>query len=455
MTRLRQLKFWQQLSLIALAGFALRIAYILIWRRRHVPLPGDAIQYSFGANLFVQGKGFISGLGATGGNIIPTAQHPPLYLLWLAIPSWFTHGHATQVVHMLWTCPLDFASIVVIGLIGRHLGGNRCGLIGASIAALYPSFWIQDGRLLSEPLAILLIALVIWTSYVFIERPTVLRAVTLGVLCGLAALTRSELLILAPSLLVPLALFRPGARIASRIQWAVAGGLAAVIVVSPWVMYNNGRFKERVTFTTNFGATLAMANCDEVYYGSSIGFKSFDCSAAYRAAYTRANDDESQADAELRRAVKNYIRAHEQRLPLVIAARWGRTLQVFRPTDDVRSEESLFLLEPFAANLSMYTFYAVLLLAIAGGVLMRKRRKPLLPLVIPLCVGMISIAITFPQPRYRAPFEVALVVLAAFALDALVDRMRGAAGDTGEETPDEHDALSLDEQRDAALAQPG
>jgi 4-amino-4-deoxy-L-arabinose transferase-like glycosyltransferase len=448
-TRLRQLKFWQQLSLIALAGFALRIAYILIWRREHLPLGGDALQYSIGANIFSQGKGFLSGWAAIGGHVVPTAQHPPLYIMWLAIPSWFTSGHATQLVHMLWTCPLDFASIMVIGFIGRLLGGNRCGLIAASFAAVYPSFWIQDGRLMSEPLAILLIALVIWTSYLFVQRPTVVRAIAIGGLCGLAALTRSELLLLAPLLLVPLALFRRGTPIASRLQWLVAGGLAAVIVVSPWVIYNNGRFKERVTFTTNFGATLAMANCDEVYYGRSIGFKSFDCSEAYRAKYTRPDQDESQADAELRRAVKSYIREHERRLPLVIAARWGRTLGVFRPTDDLSTEESLFVLEPFAANLSMYTFEATLLLAIAGAVLLHTRRQRLLPLVMPMFVGMISVAITFPQPRYRAPFEVALVVLAAITIDAVVERVRGSAG----ETLDENEAVLLDEQRDAAMAQ--
>src|SRR5262249_24607720 len=91
-TRLRQLKFWQQLSLIPLAGFAWRVAYILIWRRNDVPLPGDAVQYSVGANLLSQGKGFVNGWAATGGHLVPTAQHPPLYLMWLAIPSWFTSG---------------------------------------------------------------------------------------------------------------------------------------------------------------------------------------------------------------------------------------------------------------------------------------------------------------------------------------------------------------------------
>ncbi len=74
---------------------------------------------------------------------------------------------------------------------------------------------------------------------------------------------------------------------------------------------------------------------------------------------------------------------------------------------------------------SMY--YALLPLAIAGTVVLRRRRVPSFPLwAIGLNVVCAS-ALTFGQTRYRTTFEVSLVLLSAVALDALWSRLRRPA----------------------------
>ncbi len=422
--RVRHLGFRAQVALITIVGFAWRIAYVLIFRRNRLPFLGDSLQYSIGANALAKGQGFINAWAAIGFRREASAAHPPLYMIWLAIPSWLDHGSASQLTHMLWTCVLDVGTIVVVAATARAIAGDGAGIIAALLAAFYPNIWVNDGVLLSEPMAIFTVSLVIWTTYRFVHRPTVPTAVLVGAMCGLAALSRSELLLLSPLLLIPLALFRRGTPFVPRLSWVVAGGLATLIVIAPWVVYNQGRFKERVIFTGNFGTTLAAANCDAVYYGPAIGFKNYDClhEAAVRSEHP--GDDESQRDKALRNQAKIYIKAHLRRVPVVVLARWGRSLEAFRPNDDVKGDEAFGEREPFVSNVAVYSFDAIFALAVAGLFVMRARRIRLLPVLAPIAVVFIAIGATFAQTRYRAPAEVPLVLLAAVALDAIVRAVR-------------------------------
>ncbi len=409
---------------IAALGFAWRIAYVLIFRRGRLPFTGDALQYSAGANDLVNGHGFVNALAALDARYLPSATHPPLYTLWLAIPSWLWHGNATQLTHMLWTCVLDVGTIVVVAATARAIAGDRAGVIAAVLAAAYPNIWVNDGLVLSEPMAIFTVALVIWSAYRFAARRSVLGAVTLGATCGLAALARSELLLLAPLLLVPLACFARPAPLSRRVGWLAVGGLAALVVIAPWVVYNQGRFKDQVLFTTNFGSTLAAANCDAVYYGPAIGYKNYDClrEAALRVGHP--GDDESQQEKELVREARRYIASHTRRVPVVVLARWGRSFEVFRPNDDVKGDELFGHVEPFVSSLGVYSFDAILALAVAGIFVMRARRIRLLPVLVPVGVVFVSIGLTFAQTRYRAPAEVPLLLLAAVTLDAIFGALR-------------------------------
>ncbi len=412
------------MGVIALAGFGWRVAYVLILRRGHLPFGGDALQYSYGANDFVRGHGFVNAWAATGLQLLPSATHPPLYTLWLAIPSWLWHGDASQLTHMLWTCVLDIGTIVVVAATARAIAGDRAGVIAAVLAAAYPNIWVHDGLILSEPIAIFTLAVVIWSAYRFAARPTLLAVVVLGAACGVAALARPELLLLAPLLVVPLALFCGDAAILRRVAWVAVGGLAALVVIAPWVVYNEGRFNEHLVFTTNFGSTLVAANCDAVYYGDAIGYKSYWCAHNAMEAADRPGEDESQHQKELVQQAKIYIKAHLGRVPVVVLARWGRSLEVFRPNDDVTGDEVFGHREPFVSNLAVYSFDAMLALAVAGVFVMRARRARLLPVLAPVGVVFAAIGLTFAQTRYRAPAEVPLVLLAAVALDAIIGALR-------------------------------
>jgi 4-amino-4-deoxy-L-arabinose transferase-like glycosyltransferase len=419
--------FARRLGAIAIIGLALRVIFVLFSRVQHLPFGlGDPAFYSRGANLLAQGRGFIDPFLLP--EVHEAAGHPPLYTIFLAIPSLVWPGNAaTPTVQMLWTCVLGAGTIVVCGLAGREIAGARVGLIAAALAAVYPNIWVHDGMLLSETMAIFTTAMVILSAYRFLHRPSGWRVVWLGLWCGLAGLARPELVLMFPLVLVPLVLLRRAAPWSTRIKWLAAGAVATAVLLAPWVGYNLSRFERPVYMSDNFGSTLAAANCKPTYYGDEIGFKNYGCQAVILEREQRANPrwaelDESERDYAQRRAATAYIEDHADRVPVVVAARWGRILHVYEPLFEIDYDQKLFQQPIWLGYLMVFSFYLVFTFAIAGVVVMRRRRLAVWPLVAVPVIMLISVATTFAQIRYRAPAEVAFVLAAAVAVDALFTR---------------------------------
>ena len=106
-----------------------------------------------------------------------------------------------------------------VGLLGRRVGGPAVGLLGAALAALYPLLIVADGALLSETLFGPIVAFTLLAAWRLGEEPTVRWAALVGLGIGLAALTRSEALLLLPLLALPLA-WRGGG---GRARWLRLG----------------------------------------------------------------------------------------------------------------------------------------------------------------------------------------------------------------------------------------
>ena len=68
--------------------------------------------------------------------------------------------------------------------------------------------------------------------------------------------------------------------------------------------------------------------------------------------------------------------------------------------------------------LGLLEFALIVVLALAGGREVRRRRGPLILLVTLPVVGTLVAALTMGATRYRVPAEVALVILASVAIAA-------------------------------------
>lgn len=405
------------LGAICVGAFALRLVYVLVLRRG-ATLTGDAFQFHNGANLLADGQGFIDPFAHSFGLLRQTAQHPPLYLLVLALVSKL--GLRSVLDHQVWSCVIGTGTVALVGVAGRQIGGKRLGLIAAGLAAVYPNLWMWDGLVLSETLGLFVTALIIVMAYRLWERKTVGAAALLGVACGLGALTRAEVALFLPAIVVPLVVAARDLDLKRRIQVLVVPALVAVAIMAPWVAFNSSRFHHPPLGTsTEFAQTLVLANCDRTYYGDSLGSRAYSCLPGTDTP-PPAGSDETDSAGLYRKVAIDYVRDHAARVPFVVLAREGRAWGVYRPFEQLRAETYLERRDLGVARAG-YAFYVALVVAsVVGAVMLRRRGVPLSPLLAVAATVALAIAITFGQTRYRSAAEIVLVLLSSVTIEYLV-----------------------------------
>jgi 4-amino-4-deoxy-L-arabinose transferase-like glycosyltransferase len=399
----------------ALVGLAVRLAYILLVRRDVLPA-GDSFSYDLGSRLLVQGHGFIEPQPFINGIAEQSASHPPLYLLYLAIPT--SVGLDTPMWHMLWSSLLGVGTVLLVGLIAKEVAGPRAGLVAAFLAAVYPNLWVFDGFILSETMAMFMVALSVLLAYRYLRQPSIWRALGLGFACGLAALARAELVLLLPLLVLPCILFMRRTDEVQKLKALAVAGVAAVIAMGPWIGFNLVRFEKPVFLSTGLEPTMLGANCDATYYGNLTGYFTPQCTEPVK--YPRGAD-QSQRNEVARRIALDYISGHKARAPIVVLARWGRITGLYRPWNQVQLDSVIEGREYGIAVACLFSFYAVAALAVVGGVIVRRRKRvPLFPLLVPIVIVLFAVGLSLGSNRYRASAEVVLVVLAAIAIDRVI-----------------------------------
>lgn len=421
-------RWYRWLTIISLGALIAPVAWILA-NHPHARPTGDAFYFHWQATFIANGAGwFISPSSyLLHHTALQSAEHPPGWVLVLAFAN--TIGIKSFLSQRLLTCVVGGAAVFVTGLAAREVAGPRVGLIAATIAAVYPNYWMNDITGLSETMLILLVAAVVFASYRFWRQPNLFRAAVLGALCTLAALTRSEQALLIVVVLIPLALLVRGVPLRRRVTFAGVGTLTAVLLIAPWVGFNLARFNQPVFMSDDLGGTLAFANCRPAFYGHTVGFGDFKC---LYAAQVGSSGDESQGDAHLRRVALHYINAHSSRLPVVAAARVGREFGLYLPLAQIRLDVQLSSRPLVPAWIGLGMYYCLVIGSIYGLVVLRRRRDTLVPFVGLLVEVVVAAMVTFGATRYRAPLEVGLVVLGAVAIDALW--MRTAREEVGVRT---------------------
>lgn len=421
------------LVVVAVAGLALRVAYVW-FSRRHAVFGGDPLYYHSGAKLLARGDGLINPYAYVRHRTVQAADHPPLYLVYLALFS--ALGMTSITWHLLASALLGTASIVVAGLAGREIAGARAGIVAAVLVAFYPNTWRYDGMLLSETMVIFMVLVTVWMAYRFWHRPSMGRLAVVGLAVGLGTLARSELILLTVFLVVPLALAVRGRPWAERFRWLAVGAVGFLAVVGPWVVFNLVRFDHPVVLSENLGGTLATSNCDEVYYGDKLGFWHYPCGDRILVSHgIGPYEFKGASDRYLRQDAIAYIRSHAGRVPVVIAARVGRITGVFRPRQEASFDVYLENFPKWVSDLGLWTYYPMVLAAMIGGVVLRRRREAVFPLLAPIFTVLAACALFYAATRFRATAEPALCLLAAVAIDAglgaLVARRAGSAAAAG------------------------
>jgi 4-amino-4-deoxy-L-arabinose transferase-like glycosyltransferase len=403
-------RFRRVLLLIVLGALAFRVGYVLIVTQYDTGFY-DATFYELEAKSLAGGKGFVVPLP---GPYIEAADHPPLTVAAL-VPAAELPGDS-QLWMRFTMAALGSAVVALIGLLGRRVAGERIGLIAAGLAALYPNLWMNDGLIMSETLAALTTVAALLLAYRMLGRPTWRVAAALGAVCGLAALTRAELVLLVPFLVLPVTWFSSRDHPLVRLRPVAVSIGAAALVMAPWIGFNLARFQEPTFLSTGDGIALLGANCALTYRGSAIGLWTPACLPA-----TAPRGDQSVQSLRDRNVATDNILHNKSRLPVVVLARFGRLFGVYTPGQIARYN-SLEGRPEWASYLGIASFWALLPFAIAGGIWLRRRRVRIWLLFTPVWIVLMSAAVFYGTPRFRVPTEPTVVVLAAVGIAAALSR---------------------------------
>lgn len=393
---------WFVLAILLAAG--VRIAMLVSKWGQDLRL-NDSYWYSGQAVKLADGDGFVDFF--YGG---PTAEHGPLTPLLLAPVSWMDDPVRWQRTVMT---VIGMAVVVAVGLLARRVGGWWVGVVAVALAAIYPNLWMNDSLVMSEAPSALLVVVALWLALDLVDRERasiVWRSLACGAAIGLAALARSELLLLAPLIALVVWRARRATVGVNRARVVALLFCGAAVVLAPWVGANLVRFERPVLLTTNDGTTLFGANCDDAYYGSGIGGWSLLCLIDEGAP---PGEDPGVRSARQRRQAVSYAAHHVERLPLIAAARVGRGLDLVGIDNQIDGDvgEERYR---WASWSGVVSWWVMAVLAVIG---VRRVAAPVRWVLLTPVVGVaITTLLFYGAHRIRAPMEPVVVVFAAVAL---------------------------------------
>ncbi len=389
---------------------------------------GDAVTYHLLARLLADGQGYVRPLDLiVNGRNVPSAEFPPLWPSLLAVADLL--GLDSPTAHRLIGALLGGVTVVLVALTARLLAGPVAGFAAAVLTVLHPQLIALDGGLMAEAVLLPLVAGALLLAEIAVrERPAGRRGVAvlgaLGAVLALAALTRSEAVLLVPAVAVPVALVAGPGDARARLRRLAAVLLPVVILLGAWTVRTVTRLDAVVPLTTNSGTLLAGANCDEVFRGPRTGQWSLRCATE---SLPDPITDEAAAAVSMRRAGLRYAGGHADRLPAVATVRVLRTFGVWDIGGQLRYESLEgrpygWLWAGWLAHL------LVILLAGLGAVALHRSERQradggcrsLWLLLVPIGVVMVTAALAYGNQRFRALAEPGVLVLAGTGIAAVM-----------------------------------
>ncbi len=389
------------IRLLVVLGAAIRIVHVLTKWNRPLGL-NDSLYYSLQAYQLAHGSLFRELFVNQ-----PGAEHGPLTSLLMAPVSF---GDDFARWQRLVTLACGIALVWLLARLGERLGGPKVAICAAGIAAVAPNLWMNDGLVMSESVSMLLVACVLWCGVSAVDVASRRSFVMLGLALGLAALARSELIVLVPLVLVWLGLYRRRHDVAVlSAVLSVAAVVGAVLL--PWVAFNLARFENPVLLTTNDGTTLLGANCDSTYNGASMG--GWDLSCVLADPNYRMDEEPSVRAARQRSAAFHYVRGHLGEVPGVVLARAGRTLDLYGLNDLVHQDVGEERPE-WAAWAGVVSFWTMAFASVSGAWKLGRRDRWLL--LLPCLVVACTTVLFYGGHRIRSSAEPSLVLFTALAV---------------------------------------
>lgn len=394
-------------AFLILTFIALAVRLIYLGLHEAPPIENDAVLYHGVAANLAAGEGYTF----EGSDF---AAREPGYIFFVAL-IYLVTGPEPVAVHIAQAVAGSIACGLLV-FVGQRFHSFRSGVMMASFLALWPPFIGYTDLVLTEVVTTMWVSVFLLLAGVLLQRPTLFNAVSLGVVAGTLALTRTNFILLM--LLVPLLFLVIRSRPPGLIKNSLIATLVGVAVFAPWIVRNALVFDAFIPTRTGVG--------DILWSGSYIPWDGQ--WLGYKPPLTDLRGDLSPVEAD-RKLVKETI-DNVREEPLGVALVWAK-----KPARILlRSDGSIYPRPPTEAkDWSLPAAIAqqliwMSLFAFAFLSLLKHRDQSAVRFgFISLVVAMIPLLPGNPVPRYQVPLIPLVLLLAAPWLVSALERRRAIA----------------------------
>jgi 4-amino-4-deoxy-L-arabinose transferase-like glycosyltransferase len=417
------------IAAVLLLALAVRVGYVVL-TPDYRPLSDSGAYDALGVSLARDGA-FAPDPHRMGPGVVLTgasAIHPPGYPLFLAGIYRISGARgsddrwlAARVAQVI----LGLVTVGLIALVARRLWDRRVALWAGALAAAYVPLVVVGGTLLSEALFVPLLLGALLAALAYRGGGGRLLLVVAGVLGGAAALTRANGFVVALAC-VPLVLGPPSAWSRRRLLAACAVPLVAALVVAPWTVRNAIAVHAFVPVSDLDGGTFAGTYNNVSARDGWVWRQPQD--DPVNARLLRASGDRSEPvlQARLRHSALRFIADHPT-APLHVAAVNSLRLADLAGAVRRRASAAEFGITRTAADAGAICFWCVAALALLGALTKAVRRAPVTLWLVPLALLASVVLVNAGTPRFRAPLDPFVILLAAAGAAAVHGRLSASS----------------------------
>ncbi|MGI8715778.1 MAG: ArnT family glycosyltransferase [Solirubrobacteraceae bacterium] len=410
---------------ILLAALAVRVGYV-----QHTPFRAvnDAGTYNrLASNVAETGDyetGAAPGSGA-GGSRGPTAYFPPGFPYFLAVAD-IVDGHPAGHKPALQGERIEQAvagtlAVGMLGLVALELFGPATALVAMALAAGYPVLIELSGTLVAENLLIVLELAAVWAALRARRSAHAYRWIAAtGLLTGLATLTHQNAILLV--LPLGFAVWPAGG---SRARGALLLVVTIAAMIAPWTIRNSVELHRLIPVSDEAGITLVGTYNPNSAAVRAIPYKwrfFWDIPSDSGLVRTAGRYAEPALGDRLQSQALRYVSAH----PLSpLDAGWHNLVRMLEleGTPAWHASALAIGLPVGVAHTGVIAFWILAVLALGGALTRAVRHAPRWLWAIPALLALSVVFINVETPRFRAPIDPFLVLLAACVVTSAARRL--------------------------------